>query len=376
MLPPRTGIGVYTHQLVRALAENHPELELILLLHSLRRPVPDESFLLRSNVHVRRVRLPGPWLLRSWKRFNLPVVEKFIGPVDVFHSPSGHIAPQRHGARVATVNDLHFLRHPEHCHPLGGGYLREIFPQSLPQMTRIIVPTTAVRDDVMRNYPVREDSIAVIPDGVDLERFHPRQDAAQWRHWREVLEIPERYILSVSTLEPRKNVGGLLEAYARLRMALPACPPLVLVGDEGWSNEGAQIAAMGLEPDKDVILTGYVSDEALPHVYRHCALFVLASHDEGFGLTVLEAMACGAPVVCTDVAALAEVSGEAALRTPAGNSAALAEAIKDVLLNAGRAAQMRDAGLQRVKRFGWDECARQTAEVYAEAAQEAQRQRI
>jgi len=288
----------------------------VVLLNSLRHGVRRESWMEQENVRIRHYRFPGPLLLFAWRWFNQPAVERLVGGVDVFHSPATYVPPQQRGARVTTVHDLYFLRDPEACELLGGRHLRATLPRRLREMDRIITASQSTRDDLIELLAVPPERIAIVYEGVD-RRFHPIADREQQAAARARYALPERYILFVGTIEPRKNVERLMEAYATVRGEQSDAPVLVIVGGRGKDANRVEhaVASFGLAPW--VVFAGYVSHDDLPALYSAAALFVLPSLYEGFGLPVLEAMACGVPVVAGDTSSLRElVAGHGILVDP------------------------------------------------------------
>jgi glycosyltransferase involved in cell wall biosynthesis len=368
ILPPRTGVGVYVRGLLSALPGLAPDDRFVLFLNSLRRPLEPDSFLDLPNVTVRRYRVPGALLMHAWRFLGAPAVERLIGPVDLFHSPSAHIPPQRRGARVATIHDLYFVKHPEHCHALGGKRLLATLPKRIKSLDRIIVPSRAVADDLAGRLEVEPERIRVIHEGVDRRRFRRIDDPEALRRARQAYGLPEEFILCVATLEPRKNLEGLLGAYGRLKEMLPGAPPLVVAGGRGWGAASvfAALDRSGLRRGRDVFFTGFVRDEDLPLIYNGARAFVLASYDEGFGLPLLEAMACGLPAATSTAPALLEVGGAATLSAPADDPGALAEKMCEILSEPARAESLSRASLERAAGFSWERCAKETLRVYRE----------
>lgn len=176
------------------------------------------------------------------------------------------------------------------------------------------------------------------------------------------------YLLSVGTLEPRKNLGLVLEAYSKLVGRLPTAPPLVVVGGAGWKTEDLGALATRLGVADRVVRLGFVSDEQLYALYSHAAALLYPSRYEGFGFPILEAMGCGCPVITSNNSSLPEVVGEAGMLIDADRPAQLANAIHLLLTQPGLAAAMRLAGLERARGFSWERCARETVAVYREVA--------
>jgi glycosyltransferase involved in cell wall biosynthesis len=178
---------------------------------------------------------------------------------------------------------------------------------------------------------------------------------------RAATGIDTPYLLAVGTLEPRKNLLTLLHAYAALP---PSVPPLVLTGSPGWGNQTLATTLATLNLGERVRFTGYVADEVLPALYSAAELFLYPSLYEGFGLPVLEAMACGAPVITSSTSSLPEVAGAAAVLIDPQRADHLAEAIQTLLETPDQRARLREAGLARAQTFSWDRCAQDTVNVY------------
>jgi glycosyltransferase involved in cell wall biosynthesis len=215
---------------------------------------------------------------------------------------------------------------------------------------------------------VEQQRITVLYPGVE-SRFRPIRVPDLLNTVRESYALPSRYVLGLSTLQPRKNFAGLVEGFRRLLRARENEPAvadlhLVIAGGEGWMVEDT-FAAAGQAGMKDrVHLIGFVEDDDLPALYSLAAAFAFPTWYEGFGLPVLEAMACGTPVVCADNSSLPEVAGGAALMVDAGDPDALAEALFQVLAREDLRAQMAAAGLDQALRFTWPAAARQLLDIY------------
>jgi glycosyltransferase involved in cell wall biosynthesis len=207
--------------------------------------------------------------------------------------------------------------------------------------------------------------VDVVYCGVD-QAFRPLP-AAEVDCFREQRALPNRFILFLGTLEPRKNVQKLIRAYSQWRNSEPGIPKLVVAGAKGWYYERifAEVERLGLAGQ--VIFPGYVAQEELPLWYNAADLFVYPSQFEGFGLPVLEAMACGTPAVTTNVASLPEVGGDAAWLVSPDNEAELVEAVRRVLKDAALRQEMKARGLAHAANFTWERTARQTLDTYDRA---------
>jgi len=262
---------------------------------------------------------------------------------------------------VLTVYDLSFALFPESFRPFNRWYLNTMTRRSARRADAVIAISRSTADDLHRLWGIPESRIHVAYPGADAD-FRPLP-APEVAAFREAKGLPPQYILFVGTLEPRKNVVRLVEAFAALKArGLPH--KLVLAGGKGWLYEPIFAAIEGLGLQGDVILPGFVSRQELPLWYNGAALFAYPSLYEGFGLGPLEAMACGTPVVVSKRASLPEVVGEAGLQVDAEDANGLADAMASVLTSPSLAEQMRARGQQRAAGFTWEQTARDTARVY------------
>jgi len=266
---------------------------------------------------------------------------------------------------VVTVYDLSFLLYPESFKRFKRFYLGTFTRLSARKARRIITISESTKRDVVRLLGVSPEKVEVVYCGID-DAFHPlaEDQAAALRSKRG---LPERFVLFVGTIEPRKNIGRLIEAYARLRSASSRGVKLVIGGAKGWLYEDvfARVEELGLEGQ--VMFPGYIPASELPLWYNAAELFVYPSLYEGFGLPPLEAMACGTPVITANTSSLPEVVGEAGLTVDPLDVEGLAEAMRRVLGNEALQQEMRERGLQRAKGFSWMKTAQETMQVYKRA---------
>ncbi len=291
----------------------------------------------------------------------IPMDRLFPG-VDLFHGTDHLLPPFRRIRSVFTVHDVIPQLLPEFHLPLNRWYLTLMFPRFLRRADAVIAVSECTKRDTVRLYGVPEERIHVIYEGVD-PRFRPARDHAVLQQVRGRYHLPQEYILYVGTIEPRKNLTRLLEAYHALRQeGFPH--KLVFVGAKGWLYQPVfdRMRELGLEDD--VILPGYITDEDLPAIYAGASLFVFPSLYEGFGLPPLEALACGVPAVVSDASSLPEVVGDAALKVPPEDTAALAHAMERVLSDAELAQRLAAAGPDRAGLFTWEKAAEETVALY------------
>jgi len=307
-----------------------------------------------SQFAIRTLPLSDDWLARLWHRLRLPLpVELVTGPLDLFYSPDFVLPPTRRAARtLLTVHDLSFLHYPDAFVPTLRCYLERVVPRSVARADHVLADSEATRADLIAHLGTEPEKVDVLYSGVD-PRFCPAPEANEHERLQERYTIGERpYVLSVGTVQPRKNYIRLIRAFASLR----AEAHLLIAGGKGWLYEEIFAEA---ETHESVHLLGFVEDEDLPALYRSAALFAFPSLYEGFGLPVLEAMACGTPVVCSDVSSLPEVTGNAALLVDPLDTDALTGAMAHVLGDAERREEMIAHGLSQAARFTWERSARQ-----------------
>ena len=288
--------------------------------------------------------------------------------VDVFHGMDHVGIPLvgRSGKYVVTVHDVIPLILPETFTPRHRLVVRLALARVRRKADLVVVPSHAVKRDVVRRVGLPEDRVVVTHEGCE-PRFRPVRSAAALRDVAARYSLPSHYVLAVGTLEPRKNVTTLLKAFARLRRdgEVDADLRLVLAGARGWLDEPifATVRSLGLEDA--VRFTGFVDDDDLPAVYSGAALFVFPSLHEGFGLPLLEAMACGVPVVTSNISSMPEVAGDAAVLVDPRDEQGLAAAIARLLRDEALRDRLREAGIARARQFSWEATARRTLDAYA-----------
>jgi alpha-1,3-rhamnosyl/mannosyltransferase len=276
------------------------------------------------------------------------------------------------GPAVLTIFDLSFHYFPE-THPVERiRYINRHFYPKLDRISHFITLSETVKREMMEQLSLSEDKITVTPLGVEryfspvpVDQLHPVTNKYGLK--------PSSYILYVGTLEPRKNIGNLLKAYALLSPSLREAFPLVLAGEVGWLMEKLNLEIERLNLQKTVIKTGYLPKEDLPALYSGATVFVYPSLYEGFGLPPLEAMACGAPVITSSVSSLPEVVGEAGVQVHPEETEKMAKEMQDLLTNSRRREVLSAMGLARSKHFTWEKCAAKTLEVYDRVVQTSKR---
>lgn len=303
-----------------------------------------------------------PWRMLVWAGQLAHVGFNRLTPgAELFHATE-HLLPPLHGIpTVLTVHDLIFRRYPQHHKPLNRWYLDLTLPLFCRRATRIIAVSEQTKRDVIAAYGIAPEKITVIYEAADA-RFQPQPPdviaAARTRY-----RLPDRYLLAVGTIEPRKNLGRLLRAFERLR-AEKLTDALVIVGKRGWLYDNF-IAQWEASPHRDaVIFPGWVDDADLPAIYAGAQALAFPSIFEGFGLPILEAMGCGTPVACSNTSSLPEVADDAALLFDPQDIDALTDALRRLLSDRDLAEALVARGLAQAARFSWTRAAQETAALY------------
>jgi glycosyltransferase involved in cell wall biosynthesis len=344
----RTGTENYARRLIEALLAAGIERQFTLYF---RDAPPAGAF---TGAEHRVIAFPRLWthLRLSYELLARPRPDVLFVPAHVL--PLAHPLPS-----VVTVHDLGYRYFPD-AHPLGQRlYLDWSTRFSSRAATHVIADSEATRRDLARFYGVPAEKVTVVYPGRDeqLRRVDPTPVRARYG-------LGSDYLLHVGTLQPRKNLARLIAASGTLRAQWPRLE-LVLAGQPGWQSES--ILALARQHSDFVRLLNYVPDGDLAGLYSGALAFVFPSLYEGFGLPVLEAMACGTPVVCSNTSSLPEVAGEAVLLVDPGDMAALANAISRLLADASLRASLAAKGLEQVRKFSWERAAEETLGVMDQA---------
>ena len=359
------GVGTYCSELARHLPKVAPDDTFILFYNSFKRgreagstlkefaQAPNVQVLL--NVGLRRA------IAKAW-RFGFPPIESFTGSLDIYHGTNCFSAPTRNARRVVTVHDLTPILFPQWHTREVQGYAAEL-RRTIHQQDLIIADSEATRQDLESYLGVHQSRIRVIPLAA-ASHFQPVSEMA-------IVEVLARhairrpYVLHTGTLEPRKNLVRLLEAFARATQD----HDLVLVGTKGWLSTDIHETINRLQITNRVRITGYVPSSDLPAIYAGASAFCYPSRYEGFGLPPLEAMACGAPVITSAISSLPEVVGDAALLIDPFEIDSIQEALQRLLGDEQLRRSLRQQGFERAQQFSWERTARETVAVYREAWQ-------
>jgi glycosyltransferase involved in cell wall biosynthesis len=362
----RAGIGRLVRNQVLALAEvDHDNDYRLVYARPNRGTAP--QFPRARNFARREFSLGERWLTILWHRAKLPVPADWLsGPVDLYHCPDFVLPPLRHARGILTVHDLAFLMRPDCADSRLRAYLEEVVPRSVRRADFIIADSENTRNDLVVLLGVRPSSVAVVPGGVE-ERFTRVTDSEQLEKARRKLGVDAApFILAIGVIEPRKNLNRLMDAFAVLKERGKVAPDLklVLAGGKGWLYDDIFEHHANSPVRGDILLPGFVSDDLLPAIYSAAEALAFPSLYEGFGLPLLEAMACGTPVVASRASCLPEVAEGAALLIDPTNVEGLTGALELVLLDADLRARLVAHGRERAAEYTWTRAAEQLLGVY------------
>jgi glycosyltransferase involved in cell wall biosynthesis len=355
----KAGIGRYAASLARALVARQPGRFVLFYnrVPSRRPPVALESVPARTVWAGYK-----PWRMAVWMGQIARVgFNRLVPGAELFHATE-HLLPPLHGVpTVLTVHDMIFRLFPEHQKRLNYWYLNATMPLYCRRANAIITVSESSKRDIVAHYGLNPDKITVIYEAAAPE-FAPVPPAVA-DGVRQRYRLPDRYLIHVGTIEPRKNLTRLVEALQRLRDE-GLTVPLVLVGGKGWLYHDFFQRLEELDVRPTVFFTGYVPSADLPALYGAAVAAVVPSVYEGFGLPILESMACGTPVICSELSSLPELGGEAACYFNPYDVEAMAEAIRTVWAEAELRQEMCRRGWEQAAKFSWERAAEETLAVY------------
>ncbi len=351
LLSQRTGIGRYTYHLLDSLGQIDHANEY--LLHA-----PQRLFDFKR-------RLPDFSRYKNFKNC-IDYWHRGIGKSDIYHLPCPGVIGPYSGKLIVTIHDLIYKTYPQ-GHMPQTIELTEKYMQAITAVAdKIICISENTRRDLHSFFDIPFEKSCVVYNGVDRHLFYPlsSQERLNAASQLKALGIDKPYVLYVGTIEPRKNLTGLLESFALLKEKKVFHGQLVVAGMKGWMQERREELIKKLGIGRDVIFTGYISDGQLCQLYNMAEVFVFPSFYEGFGFPILEAFCCGAAVITSQTSSCAEIASDAALTVDPKDTTAIAQAMAHVLSDKVLKGSLSKAGLKRAQNFSFLDTARQTRMVY------------
>jgi glycosyltransferase involved in cell wall biosynthesis len=307
-------------------------------------------------------------LVRIWHRLNLPFppVNWFTGGrLDLFHATDFVLAPSNARHQLVTVHDLAFLFYPEAAMSSLHHYLNTVVPRSVRRADHLLADSQHTARDLQEQWQIAAERITVVQGAVDHTHFRPITDEAQLAAVRRRYQIGDRpFILGLSSLQPRKNFARLIDAFYQARQVGKFPHRLVIGGGKGWLYDAIFAKVQELHLAEDVLFPGFIDEADLPALYSAAQLFAYPSLYEGFGLPIIEAQACGTPVLTADNSCLPEAGGPAARYIKAEEVESIADGLLKLIQDRALREELRRMGLQNAAQFSWQRSAQQLLTAY------------
>lgn len=346
------GIGWFTFESMRRVAARHPEHRFIYLFD---RPFHD-SFITSDNIDPMVVPPPArhPLLWRMWFDYTIPrVIRK--NKADLFLSPDGFLSQRLSIPQVPVIHDLNFERYPEDLRSSHSKYYRKYFPRFAEKAKRIATVSEFSKSDIVNQYGMQPDKIDVVYNGVNTS-FQPAEEVAVER-FKSQHTGGENYFVFVGAMHPRKNIQRLLQAFDTTKTKQPGNYKLLLVGNKYWWNDEIRKTYENMTHRKDVVFTGRLSAGELNTALSGAMALSFVPYFEGFGIPILEAFATDCPVITSNITAMPEIAGNAALLVDPFSVDSIAEGLLRVLIEDGLREKLIASGRERVKEFSWNRTA-------------------
>lgn len=366
---PKTGVGYYTNNLINSILYLDQENEYNLFYYNFFNR-KYEFDIDGNRVSSKEIKfIPQRVFNFVWRYIDFPKLDTIVGKMDLFHFPNFTMMPVKKGKVVITVHDLSFMRYPHFTEPKNLKLLKRLFVKSIHRADLIFADSEFTKRDIIDVYHIDENKIQTVYLGVD-NKFNANITLSEIEKVKEKYFLPDKYIFYVGTLEPRKNIPALLNAYKLLKERNKGLPyKLVIVGMKGWLYNKIFQDIQKLQLENDIIFTGYVEDNDLHLIYSGGSLLVYPSFYEGFGFPVIEAMACGIPVVCSDKTSLPEVAGDASIFCSTDDYEEISIKIEQVLSDKQLKKEMVNKGFQQARKFTWEKTAKTVLSSYKELVQ-------
>jgi glycosyltransferase involved in cell wall biosynthesis len=357
------GLGRYAHELLAALTMLDRSNEYSAFYYAPRGDVrPDPPL---DRVPAKTIRLAAkPWRMSILLAYLAgATMDRWLPETDIFHATDHLLPPLRLSRSVFTIHDLIFRFYPEYHLPLNRIYLSLMLPRFMRRADAIIAVSESTRRDALRLMPISPEKVQVIYEGVN-PIYRPIHDGDALAAVRAKYQLPPRFILYLGTIEPRKNLLTLLDAYHTLLARDQGAPALVIAGRKGWLYRPVFDRVRELGLDGHVHFTDYIQSDDTTALLNASEMFVFPSLYEGFGLPPLEAMACGRPVICSNSSSLPEVVGNGAILFEPHDVGALVQAMERILTDEHLRSELSMRGIAQASRFSWERTAKETLAVY------------
>lgn len=367
----KTGIGYYEDGLLRGILKGHPEQEYMADIFTFGEEKKKRQCIRHYGENI-KISECGWISERVFKLLSLvlelPYVLFFRERRDITHFCNYVIPLGVKGKKVVTIHDLAFREHPETVRGRTMVMLKRNLKRSIKRADAIVADSEFTKQEIIKYYKVAPEEVYVVPCGVDTTQYHMKYSREQIECVKKKYSIEGKYFLYLGTLEPRKNLSGLLRAYRKFydkrRKKGKDIPKLVLAGGKGWMYDGIFHAAEEICLKEYVIFTGYVDEEDKAPLMNGASVFCFPSFYEGFGMPPLEAMACGTPVLTSNNSSLAEVTGEAAVQVNPYDLEEMAARMEELCDDESLCQQLRERGRKHVEKYSWENAVQMLWKVY------------
>ncbi|RJP24070.1 MAG: glycosyltransferase family 1 protein [Candidatus Abyssobacteria bacterium SURF_5] len=367
----RSGTGYYTQKLIEFLGRADSENQYVLFCPSgYQRHLERPAMFHYPNFHVEQVRIFNQGWQVAWKQLALPRLVRKFNP-DIIHFPAFIASLRLDLPSVLTVHDLCYSLFPETFSRVHRHYYKYMIPRSIAHCDAIIVDSLSTRKDLLERVKTKNGSVKTVHLGVDPVTFFKVTDEERRAAVRDKYALPQLFLLSVGTLEPRKNIPSLIRAFSYGVVAKALPHHLVVTGRRGWLFDEIFREVGLLNLSGRIHFPGYVDQADLPALYSMAQALVYPSLYEGFGLPCLEAMSCGTPVIASGVSSLPEIVAQNALKVDPLSVDSIAEALNKICVDSDLREQLSEAGIRHASRFSWLTTAKKTLEVYADTRNQA-----
>ncbi len=357
----RAGVGRYTRELVQNLCTTDPDINLALTYFDFKGQGSPVNI---PNAEQHAIRwFPGRIAQLAWKTLGWPPFDAFAGEADVYHFPNFVLPPLRRGKSVVTIHDMAFMAYPDYAETKNVEYLNAHIKDTVTRADAIITVSQFSADEICRYLSVADDRVFPIHHGISDTFMRP--DAETTASVLRNCGLDRPYLLTVGTVEPRKNLPFLVDVYERLE---DFDGDLVIAGGRGWKCDPIMERIEGSSRASTIRCLGYTDDAKLPALYAGAEAFVLTSFYEGFGFPPVESMACRTPVVSSTGGSLAEVLGDGAVLCDKFDANMWAEQIRRVLSDSEFRAALIERGVSKAASYRWKDAAAKTMEVYRQVA--------
>lgn len=364
----KSGVGFHEDGLIRNLLEQYPQNQYKLEYFSLRNHANKKKILRKYKKHNTQF-ISCKWFPGSLYRMIsvfLPIPHHIFFHEDkqITHFFNYYVPPFVKGKKVVTIHDMAFRVFPETVRKKTLFFLKAIIKRSIHRADHIITVSEFSKQEIIRFYEVPQDKISVVPNGVDFKKFYPEKDKQKIENIKRKYNIFGEYFLYLGTLEPRKNLVRLMEAYAKARKENQNFPYLVLAGGKGWMYTEIFQKVEELNLKNNIVFTGYIEDNDVPTLMSGAMAFCFLSLYEGFGMPVIEAMACGVPVLTSNSSSLKEIAEGVALLVDETSIEDIKEGLTQLFIMKGLREELARKGIFRVKKYSWEKVSETLMNIY------------